>query len=330
MRKLRRIPPPVFLVLAVCGVASCAMSDHDEMLLPIESGVVEMRTEPTRAELDAETQIVVLGTGTPIPDAYRAGPSIAVIHKGEAYLFDVGAGAVRNATHARYKYDMPSLYPTAICCVFLTHLHSDHMLDYSELAYTMWWRRSTMLRAWGPAGLQEITDSMHAMMAPDARIRSSGTQPVFIDGSYRVDASEIKAGVVFEKNDLRIEAFPVDHGDIKPAFGYRITTDDRTIVISGDTAISATLEDMAAGADILFHEVISDSGLMRTSEAFQAYHQRSHTTATELGKLASRIRPGLMVLYHGLYYGLPESIVIDEVRQEYDGPVVLANDLDAF
>ncbi len=104
------------------------------MQLPTESGIVEMRTGPTNAELATETEVIVLGTGTPIPDAYRAGPSIAVIHKGEAYLFDVGAGAVRNATHARYKYDIPSLYPTAICCVFLTDLHSDHMLDYGELA----------------------------------------------------------------------------------------------------------------------------------------------------------------------------------------------------
>jgi len=330
MSKFHRVLSLVFLAVTVSGVESCAVDSGHNMLLPIESGVVEMRDGPTTDELGAETRIVVLGTGTPIPDAYRAGPSIAVIHKGEAYLFDAGAGAVRNATHARYKYDIPSLYPTAVCCVFFTHLHSDHMLDYSELAYTMWWRRSTMLRAWGPAGLGEITDNMHAMMAPDARIRSSGTQPILIEGGYRVNATEIEAGVVFERDDLRIEAFPVDHGDIKPAYGYRVTTDDRTIVISGDTAISTTLENMAAGADILFHEVISDSGLTRTSESFQAYHKRSHTTATDLGKLASRIQPELLVLYHGLFYGLPESVVIDEVRQEYDGPVVLANDLDEF
>ncbi len=189
-----RVSLLLFVALAGCGVAACTATGSDHMALPIESGIVEMREGPSDAELAAGTRVVVLGTGTPIPDAYRAGPSIAVIHKGEAYLFDVGAGAVRNATHARYKYDMPSLYPTAICCVFLTHLHSDHMLDYNELAYTMWWRRSKLLRAWGPAGLREITDNMHAMMAPDARIRSSGTQPVLVEGGYRVDATEIDAG----------------------------------------------------------------------------------------------------------------------------------------
>ena len=87
---------------------------------------------------------------------------------------------------------------------------------------------------------------------------------------------------------------------------------------------------MAIGTDILFHEVISDSGLLRNSEAFQAYHRRSHIQATDLGRLADRVRPGLLVLYHGLYYGLPETTVLDEVRSTYDGKVVLANDLDTF
>lgn len=322
------------LILAVAatnlGLASCAMTAGDEMAYSIASATVETRDGPTARELATETQVVVLGTGTPIPDAHRAGPSIAVIHKGEAYLFDVGAGAIRNATLARYRYDIPSLYPTQICCMFLTHVHSDHMLDYSELAYTMWWRRPTMLRAWGPPGLNEITDGMQKMMAPDQRTRSSGTQPVFSDDEYGVQTTEIQEGIVFEKDDLKIEAFEVSHGDIKPAFGFRVTTDDKTIVISGDTAISAKLAEMAQGADILFHEVISDRGLMRNSAAFQAYHKRSHTIASDLGRLASRARPGLLVLYHGLHYGLPESVVIDEVRSTYDGDVVLANDLDKF
>jgi len=303
---------------------------QEEMAIPVESGIVETREGPTAAELSAETQVVMLGTGTPIPDAYRGGASIAVIHKGEAYLFDVGAGAIRNATHARYKYDIPSLYPTAICCVFLTHLHSDHTLDFSELAYTMWWRRLEQLHAWGPKGLQELVTGMQMMMAPDARLRSSGTQPIFDNTGYSVDVSEITDGFVYEKDDLRIEAFSVNHGDIDPAFGYRVTTADKTIVISGDTAVSSKLIEMAEGADILFHEVISDTGLTRTSAAFQAYHRRSHTTATSLGELATKAKPGLLVLYHGLYYGLPESIVLEEVKSVYDGDVVLADDLDRF
>jgi ribonuclease Z len=321
-----RVPLAITLLF---GVPTQSLA-QEEMAVPVESGVVEVREDPTAAELTAETQVVMLGTGTPIPDAYRGGASIAVIHKGEAYLFDVGAGAVRNAAHARYKYDIPSLYPTAICCVFLTHLHSDHTLDFSELAYTMWWRRLQQLHAWGPKGLQELATGMQMMMAPDARLRSSGTQPIFDNTGYTVDVTEIADGFVYEKDDLRIQAFSVNHGDIDPAFGYRITTADRTIVISGDTAVSSKLMEMASGVDILFHEVISDTGLIRTSEAFQEYHNRSHTTATNLGKLAAQVKPDLLVLYHGLYYGMPESIVVEEIKSVYDGNVVLADDLDKF
>jgi ribonuclease BN (tRNA processing enzyme) len=272
----------------------------------------------------------MLGTGTPIPDARRAGPSIALVHKGETYLFDVGAGAVHNATRARYRYDIPSLYPSQICCVFITHMHSDHTIDYPELGYTMWWRRSARLQAFGPTGMIEMTDGMHAMMAPDRRLRMAGTQPVQNPEAHLVDVREIKSGFIFEKDDLRIEAFEVDHGEIKPAFGYRMQIGDRIAVRSGVTASSENLLEQSRGADFLFHEVISDSGLATNSAGFQAYHRASHTPASELGRLASEARPGMLVLYHGLFYGVPEGAIVDEVRKTYDGPVVLANDLDIF
>ena len=294
------------------------------------SAVVELREGPSAEELAAPTRIVMLGTGTPIPDARRAGSSIALVHRGETYLFDVGAGAVHNATRARYRYDIPSLYPSQVCCVFITHLHSDHTMDYSELAYTLWWRRSARLQAFGPAGMVEMTEGMHAMMAPDRRLRTSGIQPVQNPEAHLVDVREIADGFVFEKDDLRIEAFEVDHGDIRPAYGYRIQAGDRVAVISGDTAISDRLLDMSRGADFLFHEVISDSGLARNSAGFQAYHRASHTPASDLGRLASEAKPGMLVLYHGLFYGAPEATVVDEVHKTYDGPVVLANDLDVF
>ena len=319
------------LLLAAWVLASCTTEESaTDFSISPESAVVELRDGVTEKELAAGTKVVMLGTGTPIPDAFRGGASIAVVHKGQAYLFDVGAGAIRNAATARYQYDMPSLYPTEICCLFLTHMHSDHTLDFAELNFTMWWRRRDALQAFGPTGLQEMADGMVAMMQPDIRTRSSGTQPVMAAATYRPVVTEISDGVVFEKDDLKIEAFSVPHGDIRPAFGYRVTTDDLTVVISGDTAYSEKLLEMSAGVDLLIHEFISTEGLKLNSEAFQAYHMRSHTTATDLGRLAATARPGLLVLYHGLHYGLPEDDVLDEVRAVYDGDVVLANDLDIY
>ena len=84
------------------------------------------------------------------------------------------------------------------------------------------------------------------------------------------------------------------------------------------------------GVDILIHEAISDSGLATTSEFWQAYHTTAHTKASDLGPLAAEAKPGLLVLYHGIYYGVPESNLLDEVRSTYDGKVVVANDLDVY
>ena len=317
-------------LIASVLLASCERTDEAAFAYSVPSAVVELREAPSAAELEAETRVVILGTGTPIPDAHRAGPSVAVVHRGESYVFDLGAGSITNATTARYQYDIPSLYPTQICCVFITHLHSDHHLDFVEAAFTMWWRRPKQLQAFGPRGLQEMADGMRAMMAPDIRIRTSGTQPVQNPDSNVVLVTEIEDGVVFETEDLVIEAFSVSHGDIEPAFGYRVTAHDKTVVISGDTAIDDKLKEMARGADVLIHEVISDEGLSRNSEAFQAYHMGAHTRASDLGRLAAEVRPGVLVLYHALYYGVPEELILDEVRATYDGEVVLANDLDVF
>ena len=316
-------------VICFCLLSACQLSG-EKYSLDLPSARVENRDGPTTAEQAASTRVVVLGTGTPIPDGYRAGPGIAVVHKGESYLFDVGAGTVRNATIARYKYDIPSLYPSQICCAFLSHLHSDHTLDLAELAYTLWWRRRDGLNVWGPQGVKELASGADAMMMPDTRIRTSSRQPLPNESGNRMHVVEIEEGVLLVKDDLRIEAFPVPHGDIKPAFGFKITTNDKTIVISGDTAFSERLIEEARGADLLFHEVISAAGLEKNTLFWQNYHQAAHTTSINVGRVAKQAQPGLLVLYHGLYYGTPEADVLDEVRGVYDGPVVLANDLDTF
>ena len=127
-----------------------------------------------------------------------------------------------------------------------------------------------------------------------------------------------------------VEAFAVDHGDIHPAFGFKVITDDLSIVISGDTAYSGTLLEKARGVDLLLHEVISQQGLVRNSPGFQRYHNNAHTTSEELARLANIARPGLLVLYHGLFYGTEEELVLDEISAIYDGEVILAEDLDVF
>lgn len=148
---------------------------------------------------------------------------------------------------------------------------------------------------------------------------------------YQLDVTEIAdPGVVFDENGVTIEAFEVSHGDIHPAFGYKVTTPDKTIVISGDTTYNDTVLDMARGADILVHEVISEEGWSALPPEWQAYHHSSHTLTSELARLANEARPDLLVLTHILHYGAPIETALSEVQALYDGKVVLAEDLDEF
>ena len=314
-------------LLINCGTSTTASR---EFAISLPSARIESREMPTQREVLEKTKVVVLGTGTPIPDASRAGSSIAVIHKGNAYLFDVGAGAVRQATIARYLYDIPSLYPSQICCVFLSHLHSDHTLDLSELAHTLWWRRSNPLLAWGPEGISRISKAITDMIAIDADFRINGLQPVANSEGFKISDKTIESGIIFQQDDLSVEAFLANHGDISPAYGFKIVTDDLSIVISGDTAYSDLIAEKSEDVDILFHEVISRSGLQRNSPAFQRYHNSVHTTSDELARLATLARPKKLILYHGLFYGTEEAAVLDEIRALYDGEVILAKDLDVF
>src|SRR5690606_25420943 len=118
--------------------------------------------------------------------------------------------------------------------------------------------------------------------------------------------------------------------DIEPALGYKITTADKTIVISGDTTTSEEIARQAQGVDLLIHEVMSGDLLDTQSEFWQLYHGQSHTRAADLGRLAQEVGPKTQVLYHVLFFTATPDDIINEVKRHFDGNVVLANDLDAF
>jgi ribonuclease Z len=280
----------------------------------------------------SQTSVVVLGTGTPVPDAARAGASIAIIVDGEAYVFDAGDGTAHRAVEASVRFDEPALVPQNVSHLFLTHLHSDHVHDVHTFATARWWAREDQLHVFGPMGVARYTELMNEMSAVEADIRARGTPEELINDrhGYRANATEIEAGIVFENDSISVEAFAVPHGEIRPSFGYRIVTADRTIVISGDTSYSETLIEKARGADLLFHEAISGDQLGGLSEFWQQYHGASHTTTGDVARVAEQARPGLLVLYHVLFSGASEADVLAEVRRDYDGPVLLANDLDLF
>ena len=165
----------------------------------------------------------------------------------------------------------------------------------------------------------------------DISLRLNGNTPVRDANMYKVAITEIsKDGIIFDKNDVTVEAFTVSHGDIEPAYSYKVTTPDKTIVISGDTTYNENLVKKAENVDILIHEVISHEGWSALDKNWQNYHQLSHTLTTDLAKVANKTKPGLLVLTHVLHYGAPIETAYTEISALYDGKVSLANDLDEY
>jgi ribonuclease Z len=284
--------------------------------------------------LDSETtQIVMLGTGTPNPFPDRSGPSVAIVVNNEPYLIDFGPGVVRQASAMSPEYggSVKGLAVENIKHAFLTHLHSDHTVGLPDLILTAWTvGRDEPLKLFGPEGTKHMADKVLEAYEEDIRYRLYSEQPANNEG-WRVDTHEIReTGLVFEDHNVKVEAFRVPHGSWPEAWGYRFTTPDTVIVISGDTAPSDVLKQYSQGADVLIHEVYSEEGFAKKEPQWQKYHAKNHTSTSELGRLASEVKPKLLILYHQLLWGSTHETLIDEVKSEFSGTVVSARDLDVF
>ncbi len=283
-------------------------------------------------ESSAITQVVMLGTGTPNPDPERSGPAVAIVVNDTPYLVDFGPGVVRRASAMSPSYggSMAALEIKNLRYAFLTHLHSDHSAGLSDLILTPWvLERAKPLELFGPEGIAEMASHVLEAYRADIDYRVNGLEPANNEG-WRVNTHVVDGGVVFEDDNVKVEAFRVRHGTWKNAFGYRFTTPDRVIVVSGDAAPDENVERYAKGADILIHEVYSVEGFARRDPFWQKYHRNNHTSAHELGEIAARAEPGLLILTHILFWGATEETVLREVREKYSGDVVLASDLDVF
>lgn len=303
-------------------VSSADLPDREE---EPSAAVVEER------DLSTGTHVVLLGTGTPNPDPDASGPATAIVVDGKAYLVDAGPGVVRRAAAAAIRYESAALRISNLDIAFLTHLHSDHTVGLPDLIHTPWVAgREAPLRLFGPDGTVEMAEHLTAAYAADIRNRLDGLEPATSDG-WRVDATDLDEGVVYEDDRVRVTAFRVPHTGWEEAFGYRFDTDDRSIVISGDTAPSDAVVDACDGCDVLVHEVYSAVRFQSRPEIWRAYHAQSHTSTVELAELAARASPGLLVLYHLIPWGATPEEMLEEIRAAgYEGPVAFGRDLEAY
>ena len=227
---------------------------------------------------------------------------------------------------------MSGLRPGNLQVAFVTHLHADHTMGYADLIVTPWIAgRNAPLQVYGPRGLQHMTEHVLAAYRVDLdnRMAERGQKYTL------VEAHEIQPGVVYRDAKVTVTAFSVPHGDLV-AYGYRFQTPDRVIVISGDTSPSDNIVTACNGCDVLVHEHYSVASYARSEPRWQSYRQRHHTSTRQLAELATKARPGLLILYHRANppgsggTSAPESEVIQEMNELYQGRWVSGRDLDVY
>jgi ribonuclease BN (tRNA processing enzyme) len=314
-------------------------------VLPCRHGIDTMRTAalalvtlllPTRAPAqqpdDTTAKVVLLGTGTPIPDPERSGPSTAVVVGDESYIVDAGAGVVRRAVAAAHQDHLPALRVQNLKRLFLTHLHSDHTIGLTDIIFTpAVMHRDGPLDVWGPEGTKAMVRHILKAYQEDIRLRVYGLEHGNW-AAYHVIVHEITPGVVYRDSNVTVTAFPVHHGTWPDALGYRFDTrGGRSIVISGDEAPPLdTIARYCNGCDVMVHEVYAAKGLSPLGPEDQEYHTHFHTSGIELGEMAARARPKLLVLTHWLFFGQTADEIVGEVKLHFSGPVAAGADLDVY
>jgi ribonuclease BN (tRNA processing enzyme) len=312
---------PIFVGLILLSGAICFTPAS-----PVAPSRVAAR-EQTNSKL--KTQVVLLGTGTPNADPDRSGPAVAIVVGDTPYLVDFGPGVVRRAAAAQ-RMGVSALAMSKLTRAFVTHLHSDHTAGYPDLILTPWvLEREQPLEVYGPKGLKAMTNHILKAYQDDIHIRLRGLEPANETG-YKVKVTEIKPGVIYSDQNVKVTAFPVKHGSWPEAFGFRFDTPDRSIVISGDCAPSESVITNCNGCDVLIHEVYSQAGFMTRPPVWQRYHSSFHTSTRELAEIATKAKPGLLILYHQLFWGTSDEKLVDEVRQFYEGRVVSGSDLAVY
>ncbi|MCA1838014.1 MAG: MBL fold metallo-hydrolase [Actinobacteria bacterium] len=318
--------------------------------LLITAAIASAQTVVQRSvETAPRTRVVLLGTGTPVPDPERSGPATAIIVGDNAYLVDFGPGVVRRAEAAVIERGITALEPANLKIAFVTHLHSDHTAGYSDLIFTGWTAgRSTPLEVYGPAGLKSMTEHILQAYRIDIETRTNpdGNQRAIADG-WKVNAHEIQSGVVYKDANVTVTAFATRHA--MESYGFRFDTPDRSIVISGDTGPTDETIKACSGCDILVHEAQLLQLYAKMPERLHSFVTKYHTTTEQLAALATKAKPKLLVIYHtvgfrpgiappkflsaaanGAALGSSDELLRDEMSRRYFGQFVIGRDLDVY
>jgi ribonuclease Z len=266
-------------------------------------------------------KVTLLGTapGPPVRVG-QAGVSTLVEAAGERFLFDAGYGSLARLVESGLPMD-------AVSRLFLTHLHSDHLVDLPALMLLPWAApsaRDVPLEVWGPEGTRDMVRHLEQAFSYDIHIRRDVDERASAKG-IEVIGRDIRDGTVFDQGGVKITAFLVDHGPVSPAFGYRLDHAGRSVAISGDTRPSDNLVTASKGVDVLIHEAVDDVSLKKLAPSQRLFEAivGHHTTPEQAADIFRRVSPKLALFSHAQ----GGAAVVERARRTYPGRVEFGEDL---
>jgi ribonuclease Z len=268
-----------------------------------------------------EIRVTILGIAAgPPPRVGVAGISTLVEAGNERFLFDAGRGLMQRLVEA-------GVQTSAVSKLFLTHLHSDHIVDVPDLLLSGWAGlppRRVPLEVWGPEGTRDMMAHLEQAFAFDIHMRRDVDEHTPASG-IQVVAHDIREGTVYEKDGVTVTAFLVDHGPVKPAYGFRLNYRGRSVCLSGDTRPIPSLVEACRGVDVLIHEAIDEAMVRKFAQNEQLYEAivGHHTNPEQAADIFQRVHPRLAVFSHIQ----PGSDILARTRKLYGGRVEEGRDL---
>lgn len=238
-------------------------------------------------------EVTLLGTGSPIPDPERAGPSTLVRAGDQMFLIDCGRGVLQRLAAVGSGANQLS-------ALLLTHLHSDHIADLGDVIITRWVSTFTPeappLPIIGPPGTAEVVDATLRVFGHDIGYRIA--HHADLTGPPRVEVHEYTDAVVWDHGGVQIRVAPTDHRPVTPTIAFRIEHGGASVVAAGDTVPCPSLDSLAAGAGALVHTVIRKDLIELLPQQRIRDICDYHSSVQEAAATATRAGVGILILTH--------------------------------